>query len=157
MRTRLMSALLASLLAGGAMAQENDETPVETLDLTMELMPEGATQPDAVTRIIELPAAAAEAARENAARGLDTANAAREARGDGNGSVAEEASERGLERAQQVREDIGRGRPDGAGPPEDLAPTDLPGDGPGGEPGDGPGGGPPDNPGPPETPGPPGD
>ncbi len=113
----------------------------DALDLTMVLMPENATRPDAVTRVIELPAAAAEAARENAARGLDQANAARgQAAGLENAAAA---SEQGRETAQQTREDRGRGASEGrgGGPPES-----------GGPPEDGPGRG---N-GPPETPGSPG-
>ena len=119
----------------------------DALDLTMVLMPENATLPDAVTRVIALPAAAAEAARENAARGLDEANAARER--DNGLENAAEAGEQGRERAQQNREDRGRGASEGrgAGPPDD---------------GSGPGTGPPDGGpgrgnGPSETPGPPGD
>jgi hypothetical protein len=160
-RIRIALTALALILATGALAQENEAPEIETLDLTMELMPEGATRPDAVTRVIELPAAAAEAARENAARGLETAD---EARGRGNpaNEIAEQARERGRERAQQGREDVGRGGgpPDGIGPPGSGPPGGAPpGGGPpgGGPPGGGPpGGGPPDNPGPPETPGPPG-
>jgi hypothetical protein len=113
----------------------------DALDLTMVLMPENATRPDAVTRVIELPAAAAEAARENAARGLDEANAARERETGLENATA--ASEQGRETAQQNREDRGRGASEGrgGGPPD--------------------GGGPPENGsgrgnGPPETPGPPG-
>lgn len=149
MRNRFSLAVSLALLANAAIAQENEDPGIETLDLTMELMPEGATRPDAVTRIIELPAAAAEAARENSARGIDEANSAR-ARGEPANETAEAARERGREQAQQGREDMGRG----GGPPEGAGPPELPGNG---EPGGGGrGGGPPENPGPPETPGPPG-
>ena len=84
----------------------------------MVLMPENATLPDAVTRVIELPAAAAEAARENAARGLDEANAAREPETGLENAAA--ASEQGRETAQQNREDRGRGASEGGGggPPD---------------------------------------
>jgi len=118
----------------------------DALDLTMVLMPENATLPDAVTRVIELPAAAAEAARENAVRGVDEANTARER--DNGLENAAEAGERGRERAQENREDRGRGASEGrgGGPPDD-------GPGRGNGPAeDGPGRG---N-GPPETPAPPG-
>jgi hypothetical protein len=125
-------AISLSLLAVTAYAQDAPAPPIEALELTIELMPEGATQPDAVTRIIELPAAVAEAARENSVRGLAEANAARDNRNAGLEN-AEEARERGRDQAQQDRENAGRGRP------EDL---------PGGPPG---GGGPPSDP-----PGPPG-
>ena len=125
------------LIATHAGAQESSDAPDDTLDLTMVLMPEGATTPDAVTRVIELPAAAAEAApvaAESSAEGLDTAN---------------EAREQGRERAQQGREDAVRGPPDWAGGPEGRGrggndgiapPTDPPGNRP-------------DDAGPPETPG----
>jgi hypothetical protein len=149
MKHRFSIAVGIALLANAVMAQENEAPGIETLDLTMELMPEGATRPDAITRIIELPAAAAEAARENSARGIDSANSARE-RGEPANETAEAARERGREQAQQSREDRGRG----GGPPEGAGPPEVPG---GGQPGGGPrGGGPPENPGPPETPGPPG-
>ena len=92
-----------ALIATHAVAQESGDTPDDTLDLTMVLMPEGATTPDAVTRVIELPAAAAAVAAGNSADGLDTAN---------------EAREQGRERAQQGREDAVRGPPDWAGGPE---------------------------------------
>jgi hypothetical protein len=112
----------------------------DALDLTMVLMPENATLPDAVTRVIELPAAAAEAARENAARGLDEANAARER--EAGLENAAEASEQGRETAQQNREDRGRGASEGrgGGPPDSGGPPDD---------GSGRGNGPPDTPGPP--------
>jgi hypothetical protein len=127
------------LLAFNALAQEDPDPPIETLELTMELMPEGATQPDAITRVIELPAAVAEAARENAARGLAEANEARERRETGL-AIAAEARERSVEQAQQDRENAGRGPPDR----EDIpgAPGNLPGGPPGG-------GGPPNGSGPP--------
>jgi hypothetical protein len=128
-----------ALVAATVAAQENAETPDDTLDLTMVLMPEGATLPDAVTRVIELPAAAvaaSEAAAANAAPGLDTAN---------------EAREQGRERAQQSREDAVRGPPEWAGGPGGRGREggpDLPDTGRGNRP---------DDAGPPETPAPPGD
>ena len=115
-----------ALIAVPVSAQEG-AADSDALDLTMVLMPENATLPDAVTRVIVLPAAAAEAARENAARGLDEANAARD-RETGLENAAE-AGEQGRERAQQNREDRGRGFSEGSGgPPETPGP---PGDGPG--------------------------
>jgi hypothetical protein len=131
-----------ALVAFNVLAQEDPDPPIETLELTMELMPEGATQPDAITRVIELPAAVAEAARENASRGLAEANAARERREAGL-TIAAEARERSSEQAQQDRENAGRGPPDRG---------DIPGapDVPGNPPGDPPGrGGPPNGSGPP--------
>ena len=133
MNIRMLKLFAASMLlvALNAQAQEDSAPPIETLELTMELMPEGATRPDAVTRVIELPAAAAEAARENSVRGLVEANAARENREAGL-AIAEGASERGRDQAQQDRENAGRGPPEDLpnGPPEDLPngpPSDRPG------------------------------
>jgi hypothetical protein len=134
-----------ALVALPAIAQEG-AADSDALDLTMVLMPENATLPDAVTRVIELPAAAAEAARENAARGLDQANAARERESGPENAAA--AGEQGREIAEQNREERGRGAEGrGGGPPDSGGPPD-----PGGPPEDGSGRG---N-GPPETPGPPG-
>jgi hypothetical protein len=105
---------------------------IETLDLTMILMPEGATTPAAVTRTIELPAAAAEQARERAARGLDTANGARGGPLDGP-AVAADARERARdlgrelsEQAQQNRENLGRGPPDWAAGSDRPGPSESP-------------------------------
>lgn len=138
----------AAAVVGPANAQDIEDDVVETLDLTITLMPEGAALPEAVTRVIELPDTVADAARENARDGLDQADAARDRRDDGL-ETAEAASERGRDRAQQAREDLGRGPPDwdSSEPP---GPPDVPGDGPGGPPVDPPGPG-----GPPATPGPP--
>ena len=146
MDCRKLIVIAAALVALPVWAQEGSADS-DALDLTMVLMPENATLPDAVTRVIVLPAAAAEAARENAARGLDEANAARE-RENGVQNAAE-AGEQGRERAQENREDRGRGASEGrgGGPPEMPGPTDLPE-----LPVDGPGRGD----GPPDTPGPPG-
>ena len=119
------------LLIPAAQAQDAEPPPIETLELTMTLMPEGATLPESVTAIIELPATAAEAARENAARGLDRANAARAGRPELPDNAAD-AGEQGRERAQQARENAGRGPSDapgsGGGPPPSAGPpADVPG------------------------------
>jgi len=140
-RTRIfLTALLAFVAPINVSAQEDSGESIETLDLTMKLMPEGASLPEAVTRVIELPPAVVDAARENAASGLGQANAGRENRQAGLDRAAE-AGEQGRERAQEVREDVGRGGrgPFDADPP---GPPNLPGDQPGP-------GGPPDTPGPP--------
>lgn len=152
MKNRILLLAGLALFATAAAAQDEGAVPDDALDLTMVLMPEGATLPEAVTRVIELPAAAAEAARENATRGLETANAARDRDAPGI-DTAEEAREQSLERAQQGREDAGRGPPDfvsgpdGGGQPETPAIPDV------GPPDNA---GPPDSTGAPETPGPPG-
>ena len=132
MNTRRMLAITMAatlLVAGGARAQDDDSEGIDTLDLTIELMPDGATLPEAVTRVIELPEVAADAARENAARGLEIANEARQ-NGEGGLAIAAEARERGLEQAQEDRENAGRGPPEGVGPPDGIPqgpPDDLPG------------------------------
>jgi hypothetical protein len=144
MKFRISIACLVALGATTAFAQD-DDPGIETLDLTIALMPEGASLPEAVTRVIELPAAVtSEATRENAARGLDQANGRLERREAGL-EKAFEASQVGRENAQQGREDVGRGPPDWAGSPgtPETPVTDPPGP-------------PADLPGPPETPGPPG-
>jgi hypothetical protein len=133
-------------VAAAAVAQE-DNADIETLDVTITLLPEGATTPEAVTRIIELPAAANDSARQRSADGIQRANDARGNRQDGLDTAAEaRESGRALgqqmrERAQEDRENAGRGGPpDGAGPQSPPGPP-------------GPPNGPP---GPPQTPGPPG-
>jgi hypothetical protein len=149
-KTAVAAAMIVFFGYGSADAQEPSaaDNAADTLDLTMTLMPEGATLPDAVTRIIELPAVAAEAAQENAAS-IDTANEARISRESGRG-IAADAREQGAELGQQVREqaqenreNAERGRPDSAGPHDRPGgPPDVPG--------------PPDRPGgPPDVPGPP--
>jgi hypothetical protein len=157
LRRPLLACVAHALALAGAIsalpAQAQDDAPIETLEVTMQLLPEGATLPDAVTRVIELPPAARDTAAENAAKGLDRANAARAAENPGRETAAE-ARERGRDNAQEARENIGRGR--GNGPPEDVPgppqaggpPDDLPT--PPGPPDDveppGRGGGPPGNP-----------
>jgi hypothetical protein len=149
MRTKFAGVFAVAFVLGHgpahAQSAERAGDTIDTLDLTMTLMSEGATRPEAVTRIIELPAAAAAAAEENAAAGLERANQARGANRASGLDVAAEARENGQaiaqemrEQAQENRENAGRGRPDSASPPEDLP-------------------GPPENlPGPPDVPGPPG-
>ena len=55
--SRNFALVLVSLLCGSAALAQEPGNPVETLDVTMRLMPPGATLPDAVTKVIELPAA----------------------------------------------------------------------------------------------------
>ena len=124
---RVALAFAVALAASPAHAQ--DDAAIETLEVTMQLLREGATVPDAVTRI-ELPPAVRDAAAENAARGPDRANAARAAENPGRETAAE-ARERSRENAQEARENVGRGRgrgpPDGVpGPPQDGGPDELP-------------------------------
>jgi hypothetical protein len=138
---RKATMVLISLFFCGpvAFAQEEGEegAPVETLDVTMRLMPEGATLPDAVTKVIELPAAAADQATESAAPGLETANEARDNRG---AEQAADAAEQGRERGQQMREQAQENRENaGRGEPP-ATPPGAPNGPPGGPPANPPGG-----------------
>lgn len=125
--------LLAPMLAfvsSIAYAQDTtDDDSAADFELTMTLLPEGATRPDAVTRVIELPGSAAPEATENA-RGLDTANDARSRRAAGL-DIATDATQRGRafgeamrEQAQENREDAGRESPE---PPNRPDLPDRPG------------------------------
>ena len=51
--SRNFALVLVSLLCGSAALAQEPGNPVETLDVTMRLMPPGATLPDAVTKVIE--------------------------------------------------------------------------------------------------------
>lgn len=64
------------------------------LDVTIRVVTSPADLPEAVTKTIELPPTASDVARERAARGLDTANQAREQGREFGRSVAEEAKAR---------------------------------------------------------------
>lgn len=76
------------LFAGIAMA---DDKP---LDVTISVVQSPNDLPAAVTKTIELPAAASDVARERSAKGLDTANQAREFGRDFGQGIAEEAKAR---------------------------------------------------------------
>jgi hypothetical protein len=134
-------AALAGFLAVSANAQER---ALERLELTMALLPEDAVDAEVITRRIELPPAAPDAA----ANSQRPAEPPGQANGQGPGlDTAAEARERGREFGQNVaaqarenRENAGRGD-DPPGPPENPPgpPIDVPS-----PPGNG---GPPDNPG----------
>jgi hypothetical protein len=139
---RKATIVLISLLFYGPVAfaqEEGEDGAVETLDVTMRLMPEGATLPDAVTKVIELPAAAADQAREEAASGLETANEARDSHGAGQAAeAAEQGRERGQqmrEQAQENRENAGRGEPPATPPGGPSGPPGSPPANPPGGPG----------------------
>ncbi len=113
----------------GADAAETPPSPppalTESLELTMTLLPRGATGPEAVVRTIQLPAPARAGAR---ADGAETAEQARQRRQDGL-DAATEARELGREfgqqRAEEAREDAARGRdlrPDVPSPPGNSGP-----------------------------------
>lgn len=136
-RILAVGAVLSALFCGElAAAQEGDGSASDTLDLTMTLLPEGATTPEAVTRTIELPDAAALRAEPP---GLDRADESRQRRGAGLETAAgarEQGREFGQQMAQQAqegRENAGRGAngerpelpdraPDSPGPPEGRGP-----------------------------------
>lgn len=111
--------------AAAVHAQDAHDTGPDTdnLDVTMTLLPEGAKQPDAVTRTITLPSAASSQAAS--ASGLDKANANRDRRENGL-KTAEEARAEGRDFGQEMRqqaaeqrENAERGKkPSDAGPPE---------------------------------------
>jgi hypothetical protein len=111
-RDLLLTGLAFALTAGYASAQDGDgEDAVDGLEVTMTLMPEGGELPELVMALIELPKDEAgdyipnARAVENAARGHETANAARE---DGRAFGAAMAAA-----ARENREDASRGgRPD---------------------------------------------
>jgi hypothetical protein len=112
--------------AAAAHAQDAHDTgpDADSLDVTMTLLPEGAKQPDAVTRTITLPSAASSQAASASASGLDKANANRARRENGL-KTAEEARAEGRDFGQEMRqqaaeqrENAERGkRPSDAGPP----------------------------------------
>ena len=104
------------LIADRAGAQGSP--PSESLELTIRLMPEGATSSEAVTKTIVLPPAASATGVENSQDGVERANEARESRGVGQDRAAE-ARERGREFGQQMseqarenRDEAGHGNPD---------------------------------------------
>lgn len=113
---------LALFVAAPSYAQQDDTMVVIDDEMSV----------DEVTNVIELPQEAAAEASENAAQGLDTANAAREGGREFGAQQAERARERGQEardnagqdareRAREARDnqggrDVG-GRPSGVGRP----------------------------------------
>jgi hypothetical protein len=139
-------AVLTLLLASGGVAAEEEAQPVaapppsvaESLELTMTLLPEGATGPASVISTIELPPQARAGDRGDAAS--DTAAQARERREFGLDTAAEARElgrEFGLDRAEQAREDAGRGgdrRPDDVPAPPVTLPVTPPVPGPAGPP-----------------------
>jgi hypothetical protein len=137
---RNFTLIFVSSLFGAVALAQDARPPVETLDVTMRLMPAGATLPDAVTKVIELPPAAGDQATESSSQGLETANEARAERGN---PEAAERGEQGRERGQQMREQAQENRENagrGGGPPESPGPPDTPGGPPGGPPTQPPGG-----------------
>ncbi|MDZ7828727.1 MAG: hypothetical protein U5K33_04315 [Halofilum sp. (in: g-proteobacteria)] len=115
-----IAALLLCLVAAPAWADD------ETLeDVTMEVVEDPDADEAEYVDEIELPAAAAPEARDNAAFGIDTAKEARDrAREDGQAfgqSTASEARELGRDAGNAAKSGDGAG----GGPPEDL-PVEVP-------------------------------
>jgi hypothetical protein len=79
---------MACALSGVAVADD-------TLDVTISVVGSPNDLPAAVTKTIELPAAASDMARDRAAKGLDTANQARERGREFGQSIAEDAKTHG--------------------------------------------------------------
>lgn len=101
-----LSILCLLLSASLVLAQEDDASDADPAEATIRLMGMvEAESPDAVTKEILLPPAAAEntAAVENAARGLQKAQENRDRRENGL-SRADEARERGAEMAEEARQ-----------------------------------------------------
>lgn len=119
MKLILIAPALALGLSGAdALAQDGD---ADDLDVTITLMAEDAEESDAVTRTLELPTndegeyIPSDQGVDNSAKGLETANAARE-----DGRAFGEAT---AAAAQESRENLGRGeRPN----LEDLVPDHVP-------------------------------
>jgi len=115
-----IAGLLLCLVAAPAWAEDGSLD-----DVTMEVVEDPEADEREYVDEIELPAAAAPEARENAGFGIDTANEARDrAREDGQGfgqSTAQEARELGRDAANAAKSGDGAGN----GPPEDL-PVEVP-------------------------------
>lgn len=131
--SRAVLVMAACFIGTAVLGQEppDDEAVPEELELTMTLMPANAELPEAVTKTLELPPAAAARGAEASEPGRDRAGDARGSRQEGLDTAAE-ARERGLElgeamaeQARENREDAGRGDPPAT--PPDGPPDDLPG------------------------------
>jgi len=137
-------AIATTLLLAGGMGHAQDSSTAggaddDTLELTMTLLPEGATLPDAVSKVISLPEVAADAAGEHEGEGLGKVNEAREARAGGDEGLerAAEPREDGREFGQQMREQAQDDRENNAHgqPPESPDLPDAPDGNPGAPPG----------------------
>lgn len=127
------ASLVALLALGAVVAQAQDgseQGEVTDFELTITLLPRGATEPEALTRRIELPPTAQAGA---AAQGLSRANEARGRREAGL-DTAIDAVEQGREHGQamreqaaEARENAGRGEPPEPPRRPDVGPPDSPG------------------------------
>lgn len=106
MKTRYFyPVIFAAMSSTGGIAHAQD---VDELDVTMELVEEGG-RPESIIEPIVLPDTAAAEAVENSARGLATANAARELGRDFGQARAEEARQRGEEARSTVEDNAQEG------------------------------------------------
>lgn len=71
-KRHIRNLLLTGLLIGCSTVYAEDD-----LDVTMRMVPPGVELPDAVTKVITLPAHTPESAKSNAQHGLDRANEVR--------------------------------------------------------------------------------
>ncbi|MFP3983752.1 MAG: hypothetical protein ACLFV2_08710 [Desulfurivibrionaceae bacterium] len=95
--------------SGVAAAQPNDNADDRALDVTMEVMEEGE-RPDSAMEDIELPEAASQQGVEGSARGLETANEAREQKREFGRERAQEARQYREEARQEAGEDAEQAR-----------------------------------------------
>jgi hypothetical protein len=113
---------LASLISASSLAQHGEDTVV--------LLPEGAELPDVVTAAIDLPKDAngeyrpSVQAIESSARGLATANSAREDGGAFGAQMAAQAADNRATNARGPRRDLGNRPPDQI--PDHVTPPSLP-------------------------------
>ena len=125
-RATLLAVCVTAVTALGAGAASAQPARNDSLDLTMVLLPEGATGAEEIARRIELPPATP---RDDNARRDDPPGDA------GNGrDTADEARERGRElgrdvadEARENRENAGRGNGNEPGPPDHAGRPDSPG------------------------------
>lgn len=145
LRAKWIVAVAAGYLVLGAPVHAQDAndsgTDADSLDVTITLLPEGATQPDAVTKTIKLPDSIPSQSRA-APPGLGKANDNKDRRAQGL-ATAEEARAQGSEFGQEMRQQAAEQR---ANAERGKGPGDA---GPPGQGGTNPGSSPPDHPTPP--------
>lgn len=131
LRAKWIVAVAAGYLVLGAPVHAQDAndsgTDADSLDVTITLLPEGATQPDAVMKTIALPKKLSDtAASHNATQqGLEKANQRQDRRAQGL-ATAEEARAQGSAFGQEMRQQAAEQRENA----ERGKPSDTPGNGP---------------------------
>ena len=128
LRAKWIVAVAAGYLVAGVPVHAQDAndsgTDADSLDVTITLLPEGATQPDAVTNPIKLPDSIPSQSRA-APPGLGKANDNKDRRAQGL-ATAEEARAQGSEFGQEMRQQAAEQRENA----ERGKPSDTPGNGP---------------------------